>query len=143
MRRLHVLLFVVCLFSVNIVSGQAKKPSVMIVPSLTWCNEHGFVKQFENQGAIETVADYDAAFLNSGELKTVITQINNMMQDRGFPCKSLESAMAAIRSDAAEDLAMTSRSGAEVAETPYEKLKKVAKSDIVIYCCPVKLFQAA
>lgn len=121
-----------CLLLPMVAHGQAKKPSIMIVPSLTWCNEHGFVQQFDNQGVVETVADYNSAILNSGELKTVITQINNMMQDRGFPCKSLESSLATIRKEAAEDIAITSRSGADVAESPYDKLKKVAKSDIVI-----------
>lgn len=127
-----IMLLAACLFAVSAAFSQAKKPTLMIVPSLTWCNDNGFVKQFESQGEVETVADYDAAFLNSNELGSVITQLNNMMQERGFPCKSLKQTLASLKTSSAEEMMLMSSTGAELSETPYDRIKKQAKSDIII-----------
>ena len=33
--------------------GQAKKPTLMVVPSDAWCKEHGYEQTFDNQGTAE------------------------------------------------------------------------------------------
>jgi hypothetical protein len=113
-----------------IIFAQAKKPTIMIVPAITWMNEMGYTQKFENQGRSETFPDYEKAFLESSELKIVINKINEMMISRGFPTKLLESSLKSLKSESAEDAMLTSKNGGEVAESPIDKLKKTAKADI-------------
>ena len=54
------------------------------------------------------------------------------MTERGFPLKDLGAAMKSIDSEAAEASVTTSKTGAGVAESPVDKLKKTAKADIII-----------
>lgn len=79
-----------------------------------------------------TVPDYTAALQNSSDLLLAISKINEMMTERGFPLKNLESCLKTMNNQSAEDDLLTSRDGASVAESPIDKLKKVAKADIWI-----------
>ena len=54
------------------------------------------------------------------------------MADRGFPLKLLEQEIKTINEQDAEDEMLTSKSGGEIAETPYDRLKKKAKCDIIL-----------
>lgn len=113
--------------------GQAKKPTIMVVPSDVWCNTEGYVQEIDDQGTKRVVADYGEALRNSMELKLVIAKINELMADRGFPLKDLEATMASIARMQAEEALITSKtSGAEVAETPLDRVRRVAKADIII-----------
>ena len=38
--------------------SQAKKPTLMVVPSDVWCNQNGYVQTIDNQGLMEKVPDY-------------------------------------------------------------------------------------
>ena len=76
MKKL-ILLTLVCLMQLSLFA-QAKKPTIMIVPAITWMNERGYVQKFENQGKSETVPDYAKAFLESTEIKIVIKNRNDL-----------------------------------------------------------------
>lgn len=110
--------------------SQAKKPTIMVVPSDVWCNTNGYMMEFDNQGKVVKVPDYKKAFQENADLLLVISKINELMADRGFPLKNLESSLKSLESDAAEDAMLTSKGGGEVNESPIDKLKKVAKADI-------------
>lgn len=112
--------------------AQAKKPTIMVVPSDLWCNKNGYTQTFDNQGTPITVPNYDAALQNDADLMLAISKINEMMTERGFPLKNLESALKTLRNQAAEDAMLSSKEGGAVAETPMDKLKKVAKADIIM-----------
>lgn len=112
--------------------GQAKKPTIMVVPSDNWCIQNGFTETFDNQGRIVTVPDYTSALQKSSDLLLAISKINEMMTERGFPLKNLESCLKTLNDQSAEDQMLMSRDGASVAESPVDKLKKVAKADIWI-----------
>lgn len=131
MKKILFTLIGSCLLSLT-VFGQAKKPTLMVIPSDTWCNEMGYIKNFENQGETVTVPDYEKAFLQNSELKTAITALGNLMQSRGFPLKDMEQTIKSIAQSRAEDLARSSKSGAEIAETPLDQVLKRAKCDIII-----------
>ncbi|MDE5743939.1 MAG: hypothetical protein K2H62_06250, partial [Bacteroidales bacterium] len=63
----------------------------------------------------------------------VISKINTLMADRGFPLKNLESALRSIEQSMAEDAMTASKtSGAELAETPLDRLKRTAQADIIL-----------
>ena len=110
--------------------GQAKKPTIMVVPSDNWCIQNNFTQEFDNQGKVITLPDYQAALQNSSDLLLVISKINEMMAERGFPLKNLELCLKTLNNQSAEDAMLTSKTGGTVAESPIDMLKKVAKADI-------------
>lgn len=113
--------------------GQAKKPTLMVVPSDVWCNTNGYVQTYDDMGVQKTVSDYRAALQNDMDLKLVIAKMNELMADRGFPLKDLEATLANIERMQAEEMLITSKtSGSQVAESPLDRLRRVAKADIII-----------
>ena len=111
--------------------AKAKKPTIMIVPSDVWCNQNGFMQEFNNQGTIVMVPDYKKALQSDPTLMQVISQINGMMQERGFPLKNLEGQLKTLEKQAADDnMRMSSKTGGGVSSSPTDQLKMVAKADI-------------
>jgi len=132
MKKIILLVFVAFL-SINMLFSQAKKPTLMVVPSDVWCNTNGYMMTFDNQGSEVKIPDYKKAFQSSPELLLVISQINGMMAERGFPLKNMESAIKTLSANSAEDAMRTSKeSGMGASESPIDMLKKVAKADIII-----------
>lgn len=134
MKKL-ILILVVVTFYTTVAYGQeakAKKPTIMVVPSDNWCIENGFIQNFDNQGKTMKIPDYRHALQESFDLVSVIAKINEMMTDRGFPLKNLESSLKSLENQSAEDAMLTSKSGGEALESPIDKLKKVAKTDIIM-----------
>lgn len=109
-----------------------KLPTIMVVPSNAWCNNHDCMQAFDNQGATEYVADYDKALRTSSELKTAINTLNARMAKRGFPLKDLEAALKSLKSESAEEMMMMSQDGEAIAESPIDILRRTAKADIWI-----------
>ena len=128
-----IVICILAFFSGVILSAQAKKPTIMVVPSDNWCVTHGFVQTYNNQGKMMKTPDYKAALQNDSDLLLAISKINEMMMERGFPLKNLESCLKTLENQSAEDALLTSKSGgASVGESPVDKLKKVARADIWI-----------
>jgi hypothetical protein len=111
---------------------QAKKPVIMVVPSDFLCISEGYVMTFDDMGTTRTLPDYRAALQQSSDLLLVIGKINTLMADRGFPLKNLESVLRSIEQQSAEDAMMMSKSGSDIAESPLDALKRVAKADIIM-----------
>ncbi|HUW05240.1 MAG TPA: DUF6175 family protein [Williamwhitmania sp.] len=110
--------------------SQAKKPILMVVPSDVWCNQNGYMLEYDNQGVKVKVPDYKRALQENADLLLVISKINELMADRGFPLKNLESSLKSLENESAEEAMLSSKSGAGISESPIDKLKKVAKADI-------------
>ena len=102
----------------------------MVVPSDNWCIQNGYVQEFDNMGTKKIVPDYQAALQNNSDLLLAISKINEMMSERGYPLKNLESSLKNLQNQSAEDEMLMSKEGGNVAESPIDKLKKVAKADI-------------
>ena len=129
MKNIILAMVAVVFYSATLM-GQARKPTIMIVPSDNWCFENGFVIEFNNEGKITKVPDFKKALQENSDLLLVVSKINELMADRGFPLKNLESALKTLENNAAEDAMLTSKEGGELNESPIDKLKKVAKADI-------------
>ena len=113
--------------------GQAKKPKLMVVPSHVWCGDKGYVTMFDNQGTQEEIPDYKRALQNDRELMNVISKINILMADRGFPLQDLSQSLRTIRNTQAENsLIRTKTSGAALLESPLDQLRRTAKADIIL-----------
>ena len=125
-----IVFIVVSLFACASMLAQAKKPTIMVVPSDNWCIQHGYIQKFDNMGTEITLPDYRKALQECSDLLLAISKINELMAERGFPLKNLESSLKTLENQEAEDAMLTNKEGGAVAESPIDKLKKVAKADI-------------
>ena len=124
------LIGVLLLGAMTVGFSQAKKPTLMVVPSDAWCIDHGYFSEFDNQGTKVKIPDYKKAFQESHELGGVVDGIGELMTERGFPLERMEAALKTLASESAEDAMLTSKTGAGVSESPIDKLKKTVKADI-------------
>lgn len=124
-------LIIVCVIAISSY-GQAKKPTIMVVPSDRLCISKGFSQKFDNQGSEVELPDYKKALQNDGDLRLVISKMSGIMADRGFPLKDLEQEMKNLAAEAAETSMMTSKEGSAISESPIDALKRVAKADIIM-----------
>lgn len=123
---------VLSVFAVTAYS-QAMKPTIMIVPGEVWCTTNGYTQTFDNQGIIETLPDYKKALQESMDLTVVLTKLSALIADRGFLTKDLAQVLASVDRAAAEEaLLMSKTSGAQITESPFDKLVKQANADIII-----------
>lgn len=125
-----IFLSIVCIMVAVAAFGQAKRPTIMVVPSDNWCIQNNYVQKFNNQGSEITLPDYKAALQHDSDLLLAISKINELMAERGFPLKNLESSLKTLMNQSAEDAMLMSKSGSAIAESPIDQLKKVAKADI-------------
>ncbi|MDA1136880.1 MAG: DUF6175 family protein [Proteobacteria bacterium] len=131
MKKITLAIFIALFTFASFAQPKAKKPTIMIVPSDVWCNQNGFMQEFNNQGTVVKVPDYKKAMQSDPTLIQVIAQINGMMAERGFPLKNLESALKTLEAEAADDnMRSSSTTGGGVSSSPTDKLKQVAKADI-------------
>jgi len=131
MKRKLFLLVVFLLVSIMGFS-QAKKPTIMVVPSDNWCIKNGYTQMFDEMGTLKTLPDYKMAIQNETDLLMTISKINTMMADRGFPLVNLESALKNIEQESAEIAMLSSKSGGGIAESPIDVLQRTANADIII-----------
>ncbi len=134
MKKIQPLIISFVLFTItNTAFGQAKKPTLMILPSDNWCEQRFFNTVFDNQGTKQKVPNYKQAFQEDTEIGQVISKIGSLMIDRGFPLKDAEQELKAIESRNAENnMTTSSTSGSSISESPLDKLKNKAKADIII-----------
>lgn len=113
--------------------AQMKKPVIMVIPSDQWCIANGFATEFDDMGTVRIVPDYETALKNSAEIRSLIGSLGNMMASYDFPLKSLEAEMKKTSSDDAELGVITGKqTGAEIAESPVDRIRRTAKCDILI-----------
>lgn len=127
------LIFLIALVAGNLlVAGQAKKPTIMVVPSDNWCIKNGYTQMFDEMGTAKTLPDYKMALQNETDLLMTISKINTMMADRGFPLVNLETALKNMEQEGAEIAMLGSKSGGGIAENPIDILQRTANADIII-----------
>lgn len=113
--------------------AQGKNPKIMVVPMDTWCQERGFWNVYENQGEIKGTPNYEQAVQDSRELVLVISKINNLMSDRGFPLADLsQSIKNNTRRTARNTLTTSKTSGNSLAVSALDELNRQAKADIIV-----------
>ncbi|MDD5184861.1 MAG: DUF6175 family protein [Paludibacter sp.] len=127
------ILFLLLIFVSVLSYGQAKKPTIMIVPSDNFCISQGYFTTININGADQKIPDYKKAFQENSQIRMVITKMGSIMSDRGFPLKDLEQTLKSIETEGAELSMLSSKSsGAAVKETPIDVLKRTAKADIIM-----------
>lgn len=110
-----------------------KNPKIMVIPMDAWCQENGFWNIYENQGQIKGSPNYEQACQDSRELMLVISKINNLMADRGFPLADLAQSIKNNERRSARNILTTSKNtGSSVAISPLDELNRQAKADIYV-----------
>lgn len=133
MKSLRFLLVWASLLLYGSLSAQTKKPTIMILPSDNWCVQRYFTTDFDNQGTIVRIPNYQQAFQEDTELGQVISKIGGLLTKLGYSLKDAEQELKSIYTKQAEDNVTQSKtSGASFAETPLDILKRKIKSDIII-----------
>lgn len=122
----------IALFLVTISFGQAKKPTIMVVPSERFCIANGYSMTFDNQGTQTVLPDYRKALQSDADLRMAISKMSGIMSDREFPLKDLEQEMRNLASESAETAMLTGADGGSVVESPIDILKRTAKADIIL-----------
>jgi hypothetical protein len=126
--------FLVALFAIISVSAfsQAKKPTIMVVPSDAWCKSKGYVTEIDNMGTTVYAPDYVTALQSDFDLLNVIAKINDLMNDRGFPLQNLESVIKDITTTSAELSLVEGKNGGTVVESVYDQVRNRARADIIM-----------
>lgn len=132
-RKLFLVLLAIVGVATFSFAQQAKKPTIMILPSDNWCNQRYFMTSYSNQGNMVKAPNYQQAFMEDTELGQVISKIGQVMTGLGYSLKDAEQEIKSIGTKTAEDnVTMSKSSGASLAESPLDMLKRRIKSDIVI-----------
>ncbi|MDA3865731.1 MAG: DUF6175 family protein [Salinivirgaceae bacterium] len=115
------------------VFGQAKKPTIMVVPSDQYCISRGYKLEFDDMGTKKVLPDYKAALQDDSDLRLVISKMSGIMADRGFPLKDLEQMMKKLENERAQKNMTTSAStGMGLSESPIDMLLRTARADIIM-----------
>ncbi len=77
-------------------SGQAKKPRLVVIPSDALLLQMKLLGGTDDMGEVNYVQNYKMAFLDT-ELKACISKISEMFQDRGFPLTMLEAELRRVQ----------------------------------------------
>lgn len=113
--------------------AQQKKATLMILPSDNWCNQRYFMSSFNDQGTMKKIPNYKQAFQEDTELGQIIAKLGAFMLNEGYTLKDAEQEIKKLEQVSAEDnVTASSNSGSDLSESPLDKLKKRAKSDIII-----------
>lgn len=127
-----VFIFSIAIMLTTLTFGQAKKPTLMVVPADNWCIANNYVDKINDQGTVKNVPNYKRALQNSSECYNVITKINTLMSDRSFPLKDLSSVLKSMANNTVMDIVTTSSSGAELAESTLDLIKRNSNADIIL-----------
>ena len=130
MKRILCLLFSLITF---VAVAQEKKPTLMLVPSDNWLTQRYYTKTFDNMGTKVRVMDYERAFQEDTELKSVIASIGQIMTDKGYFLKDCEQEMKSITMWKIENSMITNDDDSVLSESLLDQIKQHAKSDIIIY----------
>lgn len=131
-RRIATLFTLVLTLSIE-AWAQAKLPRLMVVPSDVWCNEHHCMDTINVMDTEEMIPNYKKALQENRDLTMVISKINTLMAERGFPLQDLSQTIKSIERINQENSVMrTKTSGASLAESPVDRLRRTARADIIL-----------
>jgi hypothetical protein len=134
MKKIQLILLFLFIIGINQnIFGQAKRPSIMVLPSDNWCEQRYFMTEFDNQGTKQKVPNYKQAIQEDTELGQVITKLNTLLTRKAFNPKVAEQELKSIEAKTAEDnMTKSVASGAQIFESQLDKLRKRVKMDIII-----------
>lgn len=122
---IYILSFLSCTGSLF---AQAAKPTIMVVPSIDWCNAYGFVREESNQGEKVYVPLWEKALMSTPDLNTVIAKIGSEMSKDDFPLQSLNQTLRDIRQTRLESTVRGT-----IGQNEIDQVRNIAKADIEMH----------
>lgn len=127
MKRIIIVSFF-WMLATHMMWAQMMKPSVMVIPSDKWCQSNGFMVK---SGDTE-FPDYKQALISHNDLLNVISKINIIMSDRGFPLENLETALKNLKTENVERALYTDKEGNSIVSNALDELYRAASADIIL-----------
>lgn len=131
-KKVRLIAVLIIVMTTSAFSQVVNKPSIMVFPDDVWMNAKGYMKQIDNQGVKMMVPDYTSALLNQ-DLSQVITKIETLMGDRGYPLTKLSQTLKSIQDSNALRNAETSEEGNSVQQGGKDLLLNTARPDLILY----------
>lgn len=107
-------------------------PHVMVVPDLIYCKSHGFTQQFNNNGIIEIVPDYERALSEDPSLHAVLTQIAQQIMEADAQGKIVIVDLIEAVNNAKADAAMAAANSGDEQESVDEAIIRNSEADILV-----------
>lgn len=105
-------------------------PTIMIIPDDIYCNEHGYVVEFNDQGKKATRPDYGKALSTDADLQGILTQIASLIQERSSTIEIIDINSAINSSNMTEVLGMSN--GGDESESIDEMIIRNANADFLV-----------
>lgn len=110
---------------------EAAIPTIIVFPSDTWMNDHGYMKTVDNDGETEYIPQYNDAFVQTREMGTVIQVVQKVLEERKFEHEDLLSLLRDMKRERAEEMA-NAVDGDEAEKGAMDELMQQARPDIRI-----------
>ena len=124
-------LIIAALFLNLFAFAQPKKPSIMVIPSVTLCKSKNCMKSTTAYGETKEYRDF-RKIVEIEEIKLAIASIEEAFSTYGFNLINLEQKLNILETEEAENNAIANEGGEKVIESDLDKLKSVARPDIII-----------
>jgi hypothetical protein len=108
---------------------QAAMPTIIVFPSDTWMNDHGYMKTVNNDGETEYMPNYNDAFVQTRDMSTAIQAVQKVFEDRKFEHEDLQSLLKDMKRERAEELA-NAADGDAAEKNAMDELMQQARPDI-------------
>ena len=127
-------IFAFIFFTTLCINAQEKKPTLMILPSDSWCEARFYTTTYTDIDDKQVkVPDYQQAFKQDSELSMTISELGRLLTAKGYSLKDAEQNIKSIATRNAEDnMTFSKTSASSLAESPLDMIKKRAKMDIYI-----------
>lgn len=132
LKKIRLIVVLIILMNTSAFSQAVNKPSIMVFPTDVWMNQNGYMKEIDNQGVKMMIPDYASALLNQ-DLSQVITKIETLMGDRGYPLTKLSQTLKSIQEGNAIKNMETSEEGNSVQQSGKDLLLNTARPDLILY----------
>ena len=131
MKRIFLFLITCLVMTGSALAQKAMTPPhVMVVPDLIYCKTHGFVQEFNNNGIMEVVPDYERALTEDPTLHAALTQVAQLITDRNEDIVIID-LIEAINS-AKTDAMMAAANGGDDSESIEEAIIRNSEADILV-----------
>lgn len=114
--------FLSCILGVAF--SQAVKPRLMVIPSDSYCQRGGYMK--------DGVPDFRRMFREDANVRLVISELSTIMAKRGFPLENLEQTLKNLDQKQLENSYTENKNYAKFAESELDKIKRMAGPDIIL-----------
>lgn len=129
MKKKIILFSMLCMMAIGASAQQAAMPTIIVFPSDTWMNDHGYMDKFDNDGETEYIPKYNDAFVQTREMGTAIIAVQKVLEERGFQHEDLQSLLKDMKRERAEELA-NAADGDGAEKGAMDELMQQARPDI-------------